>query len=206
MEINSRRNSTRIILAIAAVFIAILVFQFLEDPNEEYSQEVTEFRKNRDDELSKDGLTLPDSLRAWFRGLSYFDPDISYRVMARFIQNPGNEMMIVETTKGKFEEYAKVGFIEFEMKEKSYRLIAFREGKNSSREIFVPFHDGTNDKETYHFRYLRARLTKTIAYIDFNYSYNPTCVYNEEYSCPKPPEENILDLAIHAGEKMFSWK
>jgi uncharacterized protein (DUF1684 family) len=40
--------------------------------------------------------------------------------------------------------------------------------------------------------------------IDFNYAYNPYCAYNEKYSCPIPPIENHLKIAISAGEK--AWK
>jgi hypothetical protein len=39
--------------------------------------------------------------------------------------------------------------------------------------------------------------------IDFNYAYNPYCAYNEDYSCPLPPRENWLKVAIRAGEKAF---
>lgn len=206
MEINNRKNSTYLVIGVALVFVVILLFQFFQDPNENYSIEVIESRKQRDLNLTNDPQTLPDSLKPYFAGLEYYPPDIEYRVVAKFIRNPGNEMMVVETTKGKFEEYAKVGFIEFELQGRTFRLVAFREGKGSNRDIFIPFHDQTNDVETYHFRYMRAKLTKTVAHIDFNYCYNPTCVYNSEYSCPVPPEENKIDLAIEAGEKMFKWK
>jgi len=43
---------------------------------------------------------------------------------------------------------------------------------------------------------------KTIV-IDFNKSYNPYCAYNAEYSCPIPPRENDLDIAIKAGVKSY---
>jgi uncharacterized protein (DUF1684 family) len=39
--------------------------------------------------------------------------------------------------------------------------------------------------------------------IDFNLAYNPFCVYNDDYSCPIPPKENYLDIAIKAGEKNY---
>jgi uncharacterized protein (DUF1684 family) len=40
--------------------------------------------------------------------------------------------------------------------------------------------------------------------IDFNYAYNPNCAYNPEWSCPLPPAENWLKVAIRAGEMTFS--
>ena len=39
--------------------------------------------------------------------------------------------------------------------------------------------------------------------LDFNYAYNPYCPYNANWSCPVPPVENRLDVAIEAGEKSF---
>jgi uncharacterized protein (DUF1684 family) len=39
--------------------------------------------------------------------------------------------------------------------------------------------------------------------LDFNLAYNPYCAYNELYSCPIPPAENRLSVAIKAGEMNF---
>ena len=40
--------------------------------------------------------------------------------------------------------------------------------------------------------------------LDFNKAYNPYCAYKEGYSCPIPPDENHLKVAIPAGEMMFA--
>jgi uncharacterized protein (DUF1684 family) len=34
-------------------------------------------------------------------------------------------------------------------------------------------------------------------------AYYPWCAYSEYYSCPLPPRENWLPVAIRAGEKNF---
>ena len=39
--------------------------------------------------------------------------------------------------------------------------------------------------------------------LDFNRSYNPPCVFTPFATCPLPPESNVLDVAIEAGEKMW---
>jgi hypothetical protein len=39
--------------------------------------------------------------------------------------------------------------------------------------------------------------------IDFNQAYNPPCAYSKYTTCPLPPRENRLDLAIEAGEKRY---
>ena len=71
--------------------------------------------------------------------------------------------------------------------------------------FFVPFRDASAGKETYEFgRYLepQARPDGTVE-LDFNYAYNPFCAYGSGWSCPIPPEENVVSVAIPAGERTF---
>ena len=35
--------------------------------------------------------------------------------------------------------------------------------------------------------------------LDFNRAYNPLCAYSAGYSCPVPPAENRLSVAVPAG-------
>jgi uncharacterized protein (DUF1684 family) len=37
--------------------------------------------------------------------------------------------------------------------------------------------------------------------LDFNFAYNPSCAYDERWSCPLPPAENRLAFAVTAGER-----
>jgi uncharacterized protein (DUF1684 family) len=32
-------------------------------------------------------------------------------------------------------------------------------------------------------------------------AYYPSCAYNEKFICALPPKENMLEIAIRAGEK-----
>ena len=38
--------------------------------------------------------------------------------------------------------------------------------------------------------------------MDFNFAYNPSCAYDERWSCPLSPPENQLPYAVAAGERM----
>ena len=71
--------------------------------------------------------------------------------------------------------------------------------------FFPPFADAQADTETYGAgRYLEPEpLGQGKFLVNFNYAYNSFCAYNENYSCPIPPRENRLKVAIRAGEKMF---
>jgi uncharacterized protein (DUF1684 family) len=39
--------------------------------------------------------------------------------------------------------------------------------------------------------------------LDFNFAYNPSCVYDERWVCPLPPAQNQLPFDVAAGEKAF---
>lgn len=77
--------------------------------------------------------------------------------------------------------------------------------------IFLPFRDLTNAAETYEGgRYLIDTIKGADLgweggnlVVDFNFAYNPSCAYNERWSCPLPPPENSLPVAIEAGEMRF---
>ena len=39
--------------------------------------------------------------------------------------------------------------------------------------------------------------------LDFNYAYNPYCAYTDRHMCPFPLPENVLYVAIRAGEMRY---
>ena len=73
------------------------------------------------------------------------------------------------------------------------------------RNFFLAFADSTSGKDTYGGgRYLNVRQDgKNSITIDFNLAYNPYCAYNPDFACPLPPKENVLTIAIEAGEKNY---
>lgn len=76
--------------------------------------------------------------------------------------------------------------------------------------IFVPFCDGTAGSSTYGAgRYLLDTakgadlgLDGDLLVLDFNFSYHPSCRYDEAWQCPLAPPENRLEASIEAGEHM----
>jgi uncharacterized protein (DUF1684 family) len=75
--------------------------------------------------------------------------------------------------------------------------------------VFLPFRDATSGRETYGGgRYLLdtikgADLGRTAdgrVILDFNFSYNPSCAYSDDWVCPLSPRENLLPVPIRAGE------
>ena len=72
--------------------------------------------------------------------------------------------------------------------------------------VFFVFRDRTSGKTSYGGgRFLRAALPKQGKLkLDFNRAYNPPCAFSPFATCPLPPPENWLGLAIEAGEKRYA--
>lgn len=143
-----------------------------------------------------------------FKGLSYFPVDYSYRTEARFIANPEPIAFRIQTSTEEKRLYIKSGRLEFSLHGNKYMLMTYQEAGPGGRSepdssLFVPFTDLTTGRECYGGgRYLDIkRPAGDMVIVDFNLAYNPYCAYNHKYSCPLPPQENHLDVAIEAGEK-----
>jgi uncharacterized protein len=78
--------------------------------------------------------------------------------------------------------------------------------KSEDGSLFLPFKDLTTNKETYGSgRYMdldMSMIKKQQIEIDFNRCYHPYCAYNHTYTCPVPPAENLVNVAVKAGEKL----
>jgi uncharacterized protein len=77
--------------------------------------------------------------------------------------------------------------------------------------VFLPFRDATTGRATFGGgRYLLDGIkgadlgmdAKGRAILDFNFAYNPSCAYSARWICPLAPPENMLPVAIHAGERL----
>ena len=81
--------------------------------------------------------------------------------------------------------------------------------------LFLPVRDATCGKGTYgggryltdtvkgtHGRGLQV-LGGSRVRLDFNYLYNPSCAYDDQWLCPLAPPENRLTVPIEAGELTY---
>lgn len=94
------------------------------------------------------------------------------------------------------------GYATFTRDGKEYRLEPVIEG----HELFFIFRDATSNKTTYGAaRFLYAAFAKDgVVTLDFNKTINPPCAFTPFATCPLPPPQNRLTLAITAGEKKYS--
>jgi uncharacterized protein (DUF1684 family) len=94
------------------------------------------------------------------------------------------------------------GTLHFEINGKHYQLDATLEDE----ELFIVFADETTGNETYgggRFLYVKKPETGTTTIIDFNKAYNPPCCFTNYATCPLPPTQNRLAIAVTAGEKTY---
>lgn len=148
---------------------------------------------------------LSDEQRARFGGLDYFPErqDLALNLPLDESGADGGEAVDIPTTDGKTKPFIRAGRVRFDVDGEPVALTVFRDGERGS--LFIPFRDASAGEETYEVgRYLepQSRPEGTLD-IDFNYAYNPFCAYGEGWSCPIPPEENHLTIAIPAGERAF---
>jgi hypothetical protein len=156
----------------------------------------------RDDQY---GVRLRDLKRSAveeFHGIERYDVDPAYRVVARLEVPPVVKKIDITNVLGQTTAQDSPGTLVFTLQGKEYRLDALME----DNELFVIFGDATNIKETYPSgRYVYASMPGTdgTTILDFNKSYNPPCAFTPFATCPLPPSQNVLPIAITAGEKNY---
>ncbi len=141
--------------------------------------------------------------RTQFAGLENYPIDASWAIEARFEPHPPGKTIPIANVINQLEPMPNPGALVFERDGKTHRLEAVDEGDG---QLFIIFADRTNAKETYgagRFVYAAPAVNgRTL--LDFNKSYNPPCAFNAYSTCPLPPPENRLNLAVTAGEKRYA--
>ncbi len=150
---------------------------------------------------SRYGIRLWDNqsaVRRDFKGTRWFPAKESYRIIAKFISYPQPKMIPILNILGDTEQNPSPGYAEFELDGKPCRLEPLLEGDH----LFFIFKDATSGKQTYPAgRFLYSGLPhdgKVI--LDFNQAENPPCAFTAYATCPLPPRQNHLRVAIEAGE------
>ena len=136
-----------------------------------------------------------------FTGIDRFPVDARWKVIARWEETPGRTIPITNVL-GQTTQQAAPGVLVFELDGKEFRLDALDEG---SDELFIIFGDATNTRETYGAgRYLYVpKPVGGVVTVDFNRAENPPCAFTEFATCPLPPAQNVLNIEVPAGEKVF---
>jgi uncharacterized protein (DUF1684 family) len=150
------------------------------------------------------GLRVRDSdseTRRKFRGLRWFPYDPTWRLDGRFVPFPAERRLRVPDVTGATQEFTSPGAIVFSKLGSEYRLDVIEEEGNP--EFFVLFGDKTAGDSTYAAgRFLDVAKPDSTGrvVIDFNRAFTPPCGFTDFATCPRPPQQNWLSLAIRAGE------
>jgi len=207
----------KLLLAVAVLGI---VFYFVSAQVEATTAETAAYltrirqqrrEKDRNFRLSPES-PLSVEQRQQFDSLKYYPLSTDWRVLQAKLQRFALPTTIkLNLSDGRQEAYRRYGQVVFagagKAVDQAYTLTLFQRVAGTDSTLFVPFTDLSNGRDTYGGgRYLDVALPAPDAAtveLDFNQAYNPYCAYNDGYSCPVPPIENRLQLAIPAGEKSF---
>ncbi len=143
-----------------------------------------------------------DSAAAYsrFHGIDRFPVGLDWRVTARFVPHP--DTVAVPNVLGGVSREPSPGSLVFELGGERRSLVLT--GEPEGGRYMVVFADETNGAESYgggRFLWVDQPDDQGRAVVDFNYAYNPPCVYTAFATCPLPLRENRLALRVEAGEK-----
>jgi uncharacterized protein (DUF1684 family) len=136
-----------------------------------------------------------------FHGVMRFPVSDRWRVAARLEDGPAT--MAVPNVLGQTSQVPSPGVLVFKLAGKECRLTAQGE---KGQGLFIVFGDGTNGKTTYgggRFLSTEEAQPDGTYILDFNLATNPPCVFTPYATCPLPSLDNILPVAVAAGERMW---
>jgi uncharacterized protein (DUF1684 family) len=203
-------KSSKIIIILAVVIVAIIVAYSMSTGfvDKGYSEQIIKERKERDDYMKQDNESPFAGKVELFAGLKYFPPNPVFRIVADLEPIKERKMVLLKTNDGKEQRYLEYAYASFRLADKLNKLLVLEVADSGPFRgtLFLAFADETSAFETYGAgRYLDVEKTPgaTSITLDFNKAYNPYCAYSDSFSCPLPPRENILAVAIRAGEMNY---
>ncbi|TRZ83390.1 MAG: DUF1684 domain-containing protein [Sediminibacterium sp.] len=137
-----------------------------------------------------------------FKGIDRFPIDSIWRVKASMVA-PSQNLLMITNVLGQTTATKTAGKLLFTINNKEYSLDVIDEG---GPKFFIVFADETAGKTTYGAgRFIDIPKPDALGNteIDFNLAYNPPCAFTAFATCPLPPPQNRLKLAIPAGEKNY---
>jgi uncharacterized protein len=175
-----------------------------------YNEDMLDYRRAYMQSLLRGSHPLkPDDI-AYLR---FYDINPAYQVNAYFELVSGAKPFIIRTEHGGIKKAVReYGYVYFNLMGASvklyvYRFLDMQNNTDRSDQLFIPFTDRTNYKETFRGgRYLDLSVSDIKdgrVIIDFNKCYNPHTAYEMGYPYIVPPDDNSLRIAIEAGEKIF---
>jgi uncharacterized protein len=164
---------------------------------------------HRDDQFALRVKDLDAPTRTGFHGLKWYAPNASYRVHARWIPYNPLKVLDIPTVLGTTTHMPAPGVAEFTLDGHDVRLEPVLEDPKST-DLFFILRDATSKTTTDGAgRFLYTELPDHGVsqpgelWLDFNRLFNPPCAFTAYATCPLPPPQNRLSVAIPAGEQRY---
>lgn len=139
--------------------------------------------------------------RREYTGSHWYPIDQKWRVQAAWRAYPEPKKIAITNILGMTDQEPSPGYAEFTIDGKRLRL----EPVTEDGLLFFMFKDSTNGAVTYgagRFLYA-AQPREGRVVLDFNEAKNPPCAFTAYATCPLPPRQNRLPVAVAAGEKKY---
>jgi uncharacterized protein (DUF1684 family) len=138
-----------------------------------------------------------------YQGTPAYSPDAAYAVRGTYVPfEAARPTTVGAAVEGIQHVYEAPGEIRFKLAGRELALTAFN--GHAPGSLLVLFTDQTSGKTTY-----AANRSLSVVpgadgsvVLDFNRAVNLPCAYTDLATCPLPPAENRLPVAIEAGEKI----
>jgi hypothetical protein len=144
-----------------------------------------------------------------FHGLNWYPPDPHFRIIALWTPYTPPHIEKIPTVLGNTLDLPAPGVAEFTLNGRILKLEPVLEDPQGKTLFFI-LRDETSKTTTYQAaRFLHTGLPNNgldqpgILTLDFNKLENPPCAYTPYATCPLPPEQNKLPVAIEAGEERY---
>lgn len=158
------------------------------------------------DRDGKKALRVKDSeseRRTGFLGLDYFPIDPSWRIEADWVAFDKPREVPIRNILGTESPAMILGKAVFKRDGHTMELLPIQEEPDGV--LFFVISDLTSGEQTYgaaRFLYAAQPVDGKVL-LDFNKAQNPPCAFTPFATCPLPPKENQIPLAVTAGEKNY---
>jgi hypothetical protein len=148
--------------------------------------------------------------RTGFSGLNWYAPDPRFLIAAQWIPFTPVRIQKIPTVLGTTLDLPAPGLARFKLNGHTLSLEPVLEDP-SGRTLFFILRDETSKTTTYGGgRFLHTGLPDHgldqpgLLTLDFNRLENPPCAYTPYATCPLPPRQNQLPVALEAGEQRYA--
>jgi len=196
----------KVLLIVIPVVLIIFYFTQIGGSSSEYASEIEEYWNGKHDFYRTSQGSPFVQKGVAYEEVEIFTPNPDYKVNAQLTRYSTRQLVTLFNSDGTETKYLKFAKADFKIDDKSQSLLILK-ALGFGNQYLTAFGDDTSGESTYGGgRYLDLNVGKSDKIvIDFNKSYNPYCAYFPDFTCPLPPRENLLTVAIEAGEKDYKY-